>query len=654
MHVHKGYQPVICDGVPNLAYSEDPSSEYNIYWEEQFNRCLNGYKPSGYRHIPGRLYFYLNFCKIKMADDKLGREIISHPYYRDLEHEFSELIEDCKSKVDNKGKIIKNAEGIIVPKARDKGFTYDTSLLIGLYEAIFYEGNEVGFGSGSPDEMSKIKNILSFAHSELPPELQHMRVRANNDMWQFGYKSGEVNEKGKDSEKLIKGIRSILYFRDSFNTKIDAFNALRLSFGIIDECGLVNRLKQIHIKNQACYQRGSFQFGVPIYGGTAKSFDSKDHDYEELWEASKDFNLRRFFIPDTKAYHGFINYETGKSDEVGALENILSQFYKPVMGDKQALARVQQEHPTEPSHCWRRKSGGLLPVEIIEDQLKFIKEHKHYNIKTGELSEIEIGRLEWTKGFGTGVEWISDSMGKIKRYAEPVIDEKSGEFMYKNLDVGGVDSYTKEDTITTDSLGSVHIYRRFVGLQMECMMPVIEYVERPTHTIVRFGKKLTGKDIFYDNIWKLSVYYGSKMLVEDTDEQLFSRFNEWGATQCLALRPQKVINVNSEIIKKFGTPMNESVKVLLTDLIEQQLRSNPQSIFFSKLLTELKRWGVGNCDRVISFGLCLLYDADLNARKIVAKVNKYEEKKVLEFGSSWERNSYGLLVERKEDNYLPN
>ena len=72
--VQKAYRPIITNGLPKLAYSEDKNSDYYRFWDEQFRRCIAGYQPEGYAWIPGRLYFYLNFCKIKV-DDATGQRM---------------------------------------------------------------------------------------------------------------------------------------------------------------------------------------------------------------------------------------------------------------------------------------------------------------------------------------------------------------------------------------------------------------------------------------------------------------------------------------------------------------------------------------------------------------------------------------------------
>ena len=46
------------------------SKKYNIYWGEQKERCIYGYtNPITKLHIPGVLYFHLNFTQFKILAD---------------------------------------------------------------------------------------------------------------------------------------------------------------------------------------------------------------------------------------------------------------------------------------------------------------------------------------------------------------------------------------------------------------------------------------------------------------------------------------------------------------------------------------------------------------------------------------------------------
>lgn len=81
-------EPVYCDAPKD-------SMEYYDYWKTQQERCLKGYepivdgKPCGVR-ISGEYYFYLNFCRIKLAakDKVTGQdtEIEDFPKFTSMDY----------------------------------------------------------------------------------------------------------------------------------------------------------------------------------------------------------------------------------------------------------------------------------------------------------------------------------------------------------------------------------------------------------------------------------------------------------------------------------------------------------------------------------------------------------------------------------------
>ena len=88
------YRPVINIGHPDL---NQESVAYQEYWEQELDRCINGFKPKGMSWISGKYYFYLNYYKILGNDGTLGsRKTLISPWYRQMDHEYFDLFETCK------------------------------------------------------------------------------------------------------------------------------------------------------------------------------------------------------------------------------------------------------------------------------------------------------------------------------------------------------------------------------------------------------------------------------------------------------------------------------------------------------------------------------------------------------------------------------
>ena len=99
----KKYQPLVYEGVPQL---NPDSVAFREYWDEQIDRCKNGFKPKGMDPITGKHYYYLNFYKILGSDGVKGnsRKTLIAPWYRDMDKNYFDLFDTCKE--EEKGMIV--------------------------------------------------------------------------------------------------------------------------------------------------------------------------------------------------------------------------------------------------------------------------------------------------------------------------------------------------------------------------------------------------------------------------------------------------------------------------------------------------------------------------------------------------------------------
>jgi hypothetical protein len=534
-------------------------------------------------------------------------------------------------------------KGIIEPKAREVGATVSSVCMTILHEAVFFEASEVGIGTGSEDEIKAAKEVLSLAYNQLPDELRSELIEENKDVWKFGFISHDIGFNGKKTIDKEIGILTKIHFRDSLNRKPNQLNSLRLSWSFIDECGLINGLRNIHILNKASYESNLVQYGCPIYAGTAKSFASKDNDYEYMWDNCKQFNLIQMFVPKWKAMQQYMDLKTGLVDKAKAQSHI-EKMYKEHEGSQIDLTKIQQEFPSEPEHCWIRKSGGLLPLHIINPQIKELSLHKNFNPITKEISDIMIGDLKWERGhFGGKVEWVPNPRGKCMMLRSP----REGSII--NLYVGGVDPYTKQATVESESMGACVIFERFFGLAEESELPVFVYHDRPQGTEYEAGRRLIGKSIFYNNLYKIAVFYGCKLLVEDTDEELFSWFRENEASsRALARKPTDVISTNTKQQNTYGIVRSEGTITSQTELLNKYLESRPKGIKFRCLLEDMRGWQAKNTDLADAFAYALMLDADMNIKRRVARIEEPEGAMNQESWGGFMRDGHGNLVDNSQ------
>ena len=115
--------------------------EFDRFWDEEYNRCMNGYEVSGAK-ITGKHYFYLNYClinKVNLTDDNRGKRKVSKGFLRpdfwDGDFEYFWFLEIAENGIDpaliptlhlnNKVLWTEGGKSMIVGKARRRGFSYN-------------------------------------------------------------------------------------------------------------------------------------------------------------------------------------------------------------------------------------------------------------------------------------------------------------------------------------------------------------------------------------------------------------------------------------------------------------------------------------------------------------------------------------------------
>lgn len=570
------------EGIP--AYREN-SHEWKKWWELQVDRCINGYKPSNGKKISGKYYFYLNFVNILGDSGGGGRKGVINPWYRDLDHEYFDLLEKCKTE----------GKGLIVLKARDKGFSYMNCGIL-LHEWLFYPHSESGVGAQTEDYVTAIKTKITRMRNMLPKEMRASILKDNRDVLLSGYIE---KERGQWIEK---GTKSAIYFRPVRNP--DVFRGERLVFCLFDEAGEINELMRTIMATQACFMDGAIQFGVPIIGGTNNTMKRGSNDFNELFYNADKYNLEKFFVPATKVYHGFFDLKTGVSDVEGAEADVMSKRDRLKGGnDKSAYYLHIQEYPVTPEEAFMMGNGLYFDIDKLNEQKA--------NIMANESVQnmVQRGTLSWETGADgqKKVVWNQDPDGKIKILYHPKPE-------LKNLDIGGVDSYTQAEAPTSDSKGCCVIYRRFVSMDEPCEMPILEYTDRPYD-----------KEEFYETCLKIAMYYNCKLLTEYTDEAFFKYFEKMNAFKYLKERPKAADSPWSKAVNKFGVHMKTYHKNLLIDLLDEYIKKSSDQIFFMDLIDDLLNFGVKNTDRAMAFGMCLIHDLD-NVNLRILDEKQQEEK----------------------------
>jgi len=186
------------------------------------------------------------------------------------------------------------------------------------------------------------------------------------------------------------------------------------------------------------------------------------------------------------------------------------------------------------------------------------------------------------------------------------------------------------DQSGTNSLGSTFIYKRIQNFEGYYELPVAEYTGRPETA-----------EAYYENVRKLLVYYNARLLYENERKGIFPYFTTKHCDYLLVDQPDIISDIvgKSGVNRKKGIHMSKPIKDWMEGLIKEWLceeyapgKKNLTKILSEPLLEELISYNdTGNFDRVIAFGLIMIYREQLHNTHV--KEKKKEQKKMDLFGS---------------------
>jgi len=551
--VVKDFSPVVYGEI----YDDDD------WWAEQVDRCLNGYE-TRLGKITGAHYFYLNFVRILASDGRERRKKLLPPLYRELDKEFFWTLERARQEGKN----------VIIVKARDKGFSYMMTAYI-LWEWLFFPFNEVGVGAQKEVYVNTFRKRFEVMLSNLPGKLQLPILESKKDRIVSGYK--RKTEAGWQKQ----GTQTVLHLRTIKDP--DTFRGERLRLLLFEEAGEIDNLLRAFMASLACVKEGAEQFGTIVIGGTVNKFGKGYDDFKELWYNAEKYNMIRFFIGAHRALHGFFDPATGKDDEEGAKRYIKEQAEKlRRSGNSSAYYMYLQEYPTTVEEAFLDAANSVFDIGKLNDRYSYLMTND-VGVQEGYMIRDKNGDVLFKPVKG----------GPVKIYLHPLPQHLKG----KNVDIGGVDPYMFAEVHEKISRGACVIYRRFYSANEVCELPVCIYADRPDD-----------KEEFYRTIAMIAEYYGCKMLVENSDPELFSWFRHNRKLNLLLPRP-RLFETRSPL--KYGINMKVTQKALVTELLNKYINQNVDMIMFPELIDDLRRYGKGRDDLAMAFGIALIADLDL-------------------------------------------
>lgn len=609
------------------------TTEFYKFWDEERDRCINGYTADDGDFISGYNYFYLNYCPISrivnhITTDKLGNTVVkrvnevSFPDFWDYDYYYFNAVQEAEEV----------GKHLCLLKSRRKGFSYKGGAmacrnyyLIPNSKTFIYASNKQyltddGILTKAWDYMDFIDKNTAWGKKRSVNT--QMRRRAGfytkddyGNVIEMGYKSEIIGVTLKDNPDVVRGKKANLILFEEGGSFSELGAAWQIARPSVEVDGIA--------------------FGTMIVWGTGgdegSAFETmKDMFYnpdgynclgfDNIWDETATTNKCGFFVPqytnlDIRDKEGKRIYmdEDGNTFRKKSLEHILAERQIVISNatSNAAVDRYVAERPITPAEAMLEFNGNIFPKKELQEQLSLLRTNKKLqnHKQVGDLVQQPDGTIKWViKKTGdithyplrtkrdetTGALIGDDPTGSIVIWEHPNKDASPG------LYIAGIDSYDYDESSTT-SLGSCFIYKRVQSIEQYSDIIVAEYTGRPKSA-----------EEFYENVRKLLLYYNARAMYENQNKGIFVYFTNKHCDYLLADQPDIINDIvsNSKVNRKKGCHMNKQIKQWGEGLIKDWLndensvgKKNLYNIMSEPLLEELIAYNNnGNFDRCLTKG----------------------------------------------------
>lgn len=637
------------------------TTDYNKYWEQETDRCINGYTAPDGEGITGYNYFYLNYSPIMRLKEeeytdregnlrKRRQRILEFPSFWDYDYYYFCAIEQAELE----------GKHMAVLKCRQRGYSFKGgSMLVRNYMLIpgsknFAIASEQKFliGDGLLTKAWQIMDFLDKHTAWAKQRLVSTRMERTS-----GYKI--TDEFGKQTEQgYLSSITGITLKNDP-----ERVRGTRAKLVLWEEGGkFPSLLDAWRIEQPSVETDDGKAFGLMIAFGTGGTEGASFEGLKELFYKPKSYNVLSFpniwdegrentecafFVP---AYSNLESFDDdgnqvymdrdGNSYKEKAIENLIDQRNKVKDGgaSQQSIDRFISERPIRPAEAVLELGKNIFPRKLLMDQLTRIRTNKKLQ------SMKHIVDLEWD---GNGqVKSTEKPSGDITNYPLKKGDKPHGsvviwEYPVKDpplgLYIGGCDPYDHDDSFT-NSLGSTFIFKRVRAGEAWTDVIVAEYSGRPD----------TAEE-YYENVRKLLTFYNARLLFENERKGIYPYFTNKHCDYLLADQPDKIISEvfkDSKVQRRKGCHMTKQIRAYGEGLILEWLldefeegHPNVERVYSEPLIEELiENDGVRNVDRVIALCMVMIYREELYQLKVSSAKEQNKQVELFEmplFSKQW-------------------
>jgi hypothetical protein len=584
-----GNIPIYADSIINPKVVG--TNAYNEFWDEQIDRCINGYDTAG-MHIPGRYYWYLNFVVLK------GLYGPQYPFFVDLDLEYYRLVEWVKEN---------RRMGIVSVKARRKGLSEKAQAILA-HGLRFTEGYRGAITAGIDTYTNGLRNKFYSTQSNIIKDLRLNVLADNEKQYKIGY---EI--KDQIGGYVEGGYGGILSFETMYDdpTKLEGeyFHDV-----ICEESGRYKHLGKTVSSIKPALEFGSQMIGTFFIYGTGGNILSTSKDFKDFWDNADTYGLERFWVPGSRLYYPFIGnsreefmidpdtgekldtipnlrcytpeQRIGMEDIKAAEEYILKKRIEySKLPNKKKLKEHNQAYPLTVEEAFTSGGSNNFNDEKIYDQLFKIE---------GDPNNYRPVVLEWVVGPSDSSKGTFLSEGNnLKVRTRPATkddpDWKVGyEYQgplpdYVDLDVGGVDGYNQDLTQVSKSLGAMVVLRQGNRVNL-----VDKGIHKALYPIFLYYKRPPRKEEFFDYCLKIAVRYNLRKntMVNAEQDFVIDYFIKNGGLAYLSPRPKAFDAPKSKQVHKYGAKMTGFSKELILGITQTWVENYVSLCFFPEMLRD--------------------------------------------------------------------
>ena len=640
------------------------SSDFKKYWDEETDRCVNGYTADDGDYISGYFYFYLNYCPIQRNVNKIttlpnGEVIVKRtqdltfPNFYDYDAYYYSAIEEAEDL----------GKHLCVLKSRRKGYSYKAASMA--CRNFYFIPNSKTYIYASKKEYLTGDGVLTKAWDYMSFIDEHTAWGKKRSINKELHRRAGFFTKDQYGNEVEAGFKSEI-IGVTLNNNPDVVRGKKAKLILFEEAGSFKELGAAWQIARPSVEDDGVAFGLMIAYGTGGDKDSnfatlKDMFYKpaaynclgfkNIWDDGISDKPCGFFIPQSTNMD-IVDRHTGKRiymDEDGNTFDIISR--QKILEDREALIskstsqtavdRYIAERPLTPREAMLDLKGNIFPKKDLMEHLSNIRTNSKLQAskQVGDLVRTETGQLVWRQ----------KKFGDILTYDIPDGEDKTGSIVIWEhpdpaapfgLYIAGCDPYD-HDVSQTGSLGAFCINKRFNNIESYYDIIVAEYTGRPP----------TAEE-YYENCRRLLEYYNARLLYENERKGLHVYFTQKHCEHLLVDTPDIVNDIiqDTHVNRRKGIHMTKFIKEYGLGLIKEWLNEEISpgvkrltTILSEPLLEELIAYNdTGNFDRVIAFIMCLILREDMY--NVSVKERKEEDKNEQFFGFDFFKDNTDSVV----------